>query len=381
VVNAHGKFALPNAAPIVENLGIIATLIITALVYGSGDALTSPDAGPLVLLGLGTTTAVALHAALQWWGAWRVGVPLMPRVGWRDPEIRLIVRQAAPSLGYSALDVLLPLAGIIVANRIAGGVVAFQLAFLCCTLPVALAARPVGVALLPRLSRLSHAGALHGFRDELVRGAALVAFLVVPAAAALVVLAQPIARAITFGQMASPHARSMVAISLACLGPSVLGFAAMMLATYASYARDDARSPFRAAVLRSAVVVVGLVIGLRVPAGGWALLAVGSSISVAALTAGIWMSVRLRRSLPFGGPRLSRPILRTAGLSVVMALLAYVVSNKLPIVLSGPWRDQVSMLVAAVVAVAAFVLLERLCRSPELTLLREALRDLRGRST
>ena len=155
----------------------------------------------------------------------------------------------------------------------------------------------------------------------------------------------------------------------------------MMLATYASYARKDARNPFRAAVLRSAVALVGLIIGLRVPAGGWALLAVGSSISVAAMTAGIWMSVRLRRSLPSGGSRLSRPILRTAALSVVMALLAYVVSNELPDVLPALWRDQVSMLVAVVVAVAIFLSLERACRSPELTLLREGLRDLRGRST
>jgi putative peptidoglycan lipid II flippase len=334
-----------------------------------------------VLIGLGTTTAVALHAALQWWGAWRVGVPLLPRGGWRDPQIRLILRRGPPSLGYSMLDVLLPLGAIVVANRIPGGVVAFQFAYLCCTLPLALAARPVGVSLLPRLSRLFQSGDDHGFRDELVRGASLVAFLAVPATIALVVLAEPIARAVTFGRMATPHGRELVAVSLACLGPAVLGFSAMMLSTYACYARGDARSPFRAAALRSAVAVVGLVAGLCVPAGGWALFTVGSSISLAALTAGFWLAGRLHRALPTGGQPLMRPVLRTTALSALMTLPAYLVGSQLSEVLPVPWRGQVSMLATAVVALGAYLLLHRLCRSPELALLRGGLQGLRGRST
>jgi putative peptidoglycan lipid II flippase len=380
VVNAHGKFALPNAAPIVENVGIIATMVVTVTLYGSGTALTSPPAGALLLLGLGTTTAVALHAALQWWGAWRVGVPLLPRRGWRDPETRRILRGAAPSLGYSCMDVLLPFGAIVVANRVAGGVVAFQLAYLCGTLPVVLAARPVSVSLLPRLSRLFHAGDLHGFRDELVRGAALVCFLVVPAAVALVLLAQPIARAITFGQMASPHGQAMVAVCLASLGPAVLGFAVMMVSTYASYARGDARTPFRAAALSTSLVLVGVIIGLSVPAGGWALFCVGSCISVAILTAGGWLGARLRRSLPSGGESLFRPILRTAGLSVLMAVPAYAVARALPKLLPSSWGSQASMLTAILVAVGTYLALQRLCRSPELELLGQSVRHLRRRS-
>ncbi len=41
VLNAHGRFALAAAAPALENLGIIATLIASGLVFGTGATLAS----------------------------------------------------------------------------------------------------------------------------------------------------------------------------------------------------------------------------------------------------------------------------------------------------------------------------------------------------
>ena len=69
-----------------ENLGTIAVLVATAALYGTGRGLGNLPTGELLLLGLGSTGAVALHAATQWWGARRAGVVLLPRPGWRDSE-------------------------------------------------------------------------------------------------------------------------------------------------------------------------------------------------------------------------------------------------------------------------------------------------------
>jgi putative peptidoglycan lipid II flippase len=377
VMNAHGRFALPSAAPIIENAGIVATMVATAVMYGTGDALAAPTTPQLLLLGLGTTSAVALHAAVQWWGAWRVGVRLLPRRGWREPEVRQILRHAAPSLGYSTLDVLLPIGAIVVANRVAGGVVAFQFAYLCFTLPLALGARPVAVSLLPRLSRLFHAGDRQRFRDELVRGASLVAFVAVPAAAALVALAEPIARAVTFGQMATPRGQELVTVSLASLGPGVVGYAALVLGTYACYARGDARAPVRAMLLGTTVAVGGMTVAFLVPAGATALLVLGLSISVGELIAGGWLSARLRRMLPAHGDRVLRPLLRTAGAAAAMVAPAYLVAHLLPDRLSTPWNGQIAMLATAATAAAVFVGVQWWWRAPELALLRYGLRDLR----
>ena len=78
VMNSRQRFALAAGAPAVENLGTIAVLLLTAVIYGTGTGLSRCPAGELLLLGLGSTAAVAVHAAVQWWGARRAGVLLAP---------------------------------------------------------------------------------------------------------------------------------------------------------------------------------------------------------------------------------------------------------------------------------------------------------------
>src|SRR5438105_3998511 len=80
---------------------LIATLAAAAAVFGTHTSLGNVRTSELVLLGGGTTAAVGAHAALQWWGARRVGVTLVPRWGWRDPDVREVIRRAVPSLGYA----------------------------------------------------------------------------------------------------------------------------------------------------------------------------------------------------------------------------------------------------------------------------------------
>src|SRR6202158_1080045 len=98
VQNSRQRFALAAGAPAVESLGIMAVLGAAALFYGTRASLTNVPPGEIVLLGLGTTGAVALHAATQWWGARRAGVVIKPRPGWRDPEVRVLIRRALPSI-------------------------------------------------------------------------------------------------------------------------------------------------------------------------------------------------------------------------------------------------------------------------------------------
>ena len=62
VMNARKRFALAAGAPAVENVGTIAVLVATAALYGTSHSLTNVPTGELLLLGLGSTGAVALHA-------------------------------------------------------------------------------------------------------------------------------------------------------------------------------------------------------------------------------------------------------------------------------------------------------------------------------
>ena len=85
VMNSRRQFGLAAAGPAVENLGVIAVLGATMLAFGPTEGSSTAPVGEVLLLGAGSTAAVAVNAG-QWWGARRCGVTLVPRAGWRDPE-------------------------------------------------------------------------------------------------------------------------------------------------------------------------------------------------------------------------------------------------------------------------------------------------------
>ncbi len=336
VMNSRQRFALAAGAPAVENLGTIAVLVAVAVLYGTGTQLGRVSNGEMLLLGLGSTGAVAAHAATQWWGARRAGVLLLPRPGWRDSEVRVVVARAMPSLAQAGLVAFQVLTLLVVANRLPGGVVAFQIALNFYYLAIALGATPVALSLLPRLARMHLDGDVTAFRETLVRGLALGFFITVPAAVGYVALATPLARAISFGRMDGTGAVTMVALSLAGLSVAVIGQTAFMIATYASYARKDTRSPLRSMLLQ-AVVCLALVSTAFLVHGPDVLLVLGLALSAAVALAACHLTARVWRDL--GGPgrqrrpgtqRLAPSVLKFAAGSVIMAVPAWLTATSIP---------------------------------------------------
>ena len=81
VQNSRGHFALAAGAPAIENVVIIVTLVVYVVVFGTDSTVESVGSGELLLLGLGTTLGVGLHAGAQWLGAAHAGITLVPRAG------------------------------------------------------------------------------------------------------------------------------------------------------------------------------------------------------------------------------------------------------------------------------------------------------------
>lgn len=380
VMNAHGKFALAAAAPALENLGVIAVMVLTGILYGTGTNVGDAGTAQLLLLGLGSTAAVGLHAGAQWWGARRAGVTLIPRLGWRDPEVRARARGMLPSLGYAGLNALRYFGILVVANRVPGGVVAFQLALNFLALPVGLGAWPVSVALLPQLSRLYLAGAVQRFRDELVRGTRMTFFLIVPATVAYVVLAGPLARGVAYGEMSTAAGVTLVTACLASLGTGMLGEAGSVIGTHAAYARRDARSPFRAMVLRTGVSGIGMVGAMVFCRGTAVVVTLGIAVSLGNLAGALLLARTLRAQLPSGGERLGPGLIRALAGSALMAVPAYAIALYLPRLYGGPGSDILGVLVAGMVGLATFIGLQRAWHSPELDALRADLAQMLTRS-
>jgi putative peptidoglycan lipid II flippase len=326
VMNAHRRFALAAAAPALENLGTIVVLGVVAVLYARAAASHHVPFSLLLLLGAGTTGAVLLHAATQWWGARRVGVVLVPNAGWRDPQVRATIRRALPAMAQAGLAAVQLAALLVVADRVAGGVVAFQLAVNFYFLPIAVGATPVALSLVPRLSRMTEPSQAGLFRDTYRRGLVFAAFLVVPAAAAYAVLAGPLAGAIGFGAFGAADGRRLIAAALLGLAPAITGETLFLVTTYACYARKDTTYPLRGMVIHAVVCGAGIAaaVHLRGPA---LLTGLGLSFSAGSVVAAFYIVHHLRRGLPRGGEPLLRPFLRTIACSAIMAAPAWAGAN------------------------------------------------------
>ncbi|MFZ0875307.1 MAG: lipid II flippase MurJ, partial [Pseudonocardiaceae bacterium] len=127
---SRGRFALAAGAPAVENVILIATVVLAGWYYGTGLDVERVPVDLVIVLGVGSTAAVALHAALQLFGTARAGLLKWPSMGWRhDSEARAVSRRLVRSVGVAAwpaaaMYVLLALAG-----SVPGGVFVVQLSY------------------------------------------------------------------------------------------------------------------------------------------------------------------------------------------------------------------------------------------------------------
>jgi putative peptidoglycan lipid II flippase len=262
-----------------------------------------------------------------------------------------------------------------------GGVVAFQIALNFYYLAIAIGATPVALSLLPRLSRMHLEGDVAGFRDTLVRGLALGFFITIPAAVGYLALAIPLARAISFGRMDGAGAVTMVAASLAALSVAVVGQTAFMIATYASYARKDTRSPLVSMLLQAALCL-GLV-STSLLVRGWAvLLVLGLALSVAVAAAACHLTARLWRNLSGRGTqRLTPSLAKFVGGAVLMAGPAWLTAMAITHWVGRPIGPRIGITAAALVGAAVFLAFQAMWRTPELGWLAGGLGHLRGKAS
>lgn len=294
---ACGRFALSAAAPAVENVVLILTVLLAGWYYGgAGLGIDRVPLGMVIMLGAGSTVAVGLHAALQLFGAARVGLLARPSLRWReDPEALAVTRRLARSVGVAALPALAMYVLLAIAGSLPGGVFVVQMSYAVLFALSYVSARAVSMASLPELS-----GAMH--RDDPARFAAawrqglsyaLIASL--PLMVMLAVLCGPTANILASGELRhtaliGPLAGCLVVVAVAQLviGLSDLGVQAL-------YARQDDRVPRRASRVNLGVTILVGAGALLFPAGAGRLVWLVVAILLGELAATAMVLARTRR--------------------------------------------------------------------------------------
>ncbi|MGI8984680.1 MAG: lipid II flippase MurJ, partial [Acidimicrobiales bacterium] len=293
VLHGSRRFAAAAFAPVANNVVVILTMVAFAALAGTGGGLDLPLSHRLVLA-VGTTAGVVAMAAVPLVALRRAGVRLRPRWEPTHPALRSLGRSGIWGVVYLMMSQLLVGMTLVLANRVEGGVVAYHIAFTAFLLPFAVLAHPVLTTVYPGLVADAHAGRWAAFAGSLGRGARSIAFLVLPAAALLVALAEPGLRLIQVGALDDAGTR-LVAGALAAYALGLAGYAGLHLLTRAAYAAADTRTPalvnVGVAVAGSVLMVVFTAVG---PASG-RLVAIGVAHSVAMVAGALALGVAVRR--------------------------------------------------------------------------------------
>jgi hypothetical protein len=181
--------------------------------------------------------------------------------------------------------------------------------------------------------------------------------------------------------MALGDGPTLLAVSIAALAPGVLGEAGFVLNTHASYAMHDARAPFRAMVLRSAVSLAVMGIALSLSDDRAVLIVLGLAVSLGNLVSAFQLGRVVRRKLPSGQESVAPALLRAFVGSLAMAGPAYLTALGVAHVLPGEAQNLMAVVIAVVVGVLAFLGAQRLMHSPELAFFAGGIKRLRPRGT
>ncbi len=300
ILNADDHFGVPAFAPIVNNVVVtVAYVAFWALRRGDVPSLHLSPVEVAVLAG-GTTLGVVSFTSVPLIWARRHGFALMPRLHRGGHELRDFWRQGAWAAGFLGLTQLLLMTVLVLANRVEGGVVAYQLGFTYFLLPHALVAIPVFTALFPGMARAALGNDAARFTALVRRGTHAIAVLVLPAAAGMVALAEPIARLTLFGN--GEDGLHQVALATRWLAPGLAPYGLFLLLTRAAYARGEARLPTEVNLVATALGVGAMVASAIFLAGDARVAGLAAAHSLTYVVAVIVLGVRMSRRIGGGGP-------------------------------------------------------------------------------
>lgn len=369
VQHSRRRFLLASAAPIVENIVLIATVLAVGAAHGTGMEVTNVSTEVLLLLGLGSTLAVAVHAVVQSIGAVRAIGAFRLSFDRSDSLVRSLAGPARDSFGWSSVVAIRQFALIVAASYAgAGAVQAFEIATLVYFIPVALIGRPVASAVLPRLVTAGGtsdvaAGYLHAVR--------LTAWLAVPAGLALIVLASPLAEGIAQGQFDSDDPVQLLVYALAGLGLGAASEALFEVARQTMMATSGDRAALRRSTwIRAGVAAVGIPAVVSLLDGAPIVVALGLVVSVGDGAALVVIHRSLRRepgwpSSDVAGPSHWPRILFT---SIIAIGLAAIVDEAVVARWSGSIGDPARLAATVATAVVSYLVIAWLAsgRSAEL---------------
>lgn len=295
VLNSFGRFALPAVTPVLHNVVMIAAIVWVSRYFEE----------PVMALAWGVLVAGVLQLMLLWPALGRLGLRPRFRPGFSHPDVRRVAKLMVPTLFSSSVAQLNLLVGTVFASLlVTGSQTWLYLSDRLVEFPLGLFGVAIGTVILPHLSRRHAAEDGEGYGAALDWGLRMALLAGVPAAIGLLLLAEPLTAVVYQGGRFTPHDTRMAAISLAAMSIGIPAFMLTKVLAPAFYARQDTKTPMRAAII-TVVANVLMTIAFTTPLWLWQVPGAHAGIALATGLAGIVNAWLLWRYLKRAG--LMRP--------------------------------------------------------------------------
>ncbi|HZY41611.1 MAG TPA: murein biosynthesis integral membrane protein MurJ, partial [Anaerolineae bacterium] len=273
-LQANQHFFLTALAPIMYNLGILGGVIFLAPRFGVW--------GPTI----GVVVGALLHLLIQVPGLIKYQARWSPRLGWRDPDLRRVIRLLLPRVAGLGVVQLAALIATSLASQLGpGSVTALNYGWRVMQLPETLIATAIATAAFPTLSEFAARGDLDRLRGTLVTTLRAILALTIPATIGLLIFGRLAVQLLFERGAFTAESTTLVTWAVQGYALGLIGHSLLEVGARTFYAQQDTRTPLFVALGAMLInIAVSFALRDRLGLGGLAFAtSIGVSVEVTAL--------------------------------------------------------------------------------------------------
>ncbi|CAI8333920.1 MAG: putative lipid II flippase MurJ [Cellvibrionales bacterium UBA7375] len=245
VLNSYDRFAVPAFTPLLPNVTLIFAALIGAPLFDQ----------PAYALAWGVLFAGIIQFIFQLPFLRSIHMLPMPRVDWQHSGVKKVLALMAPAIfGVSVSQINLLLDTVLATFLPTGSVSWLYYSDRLSELPLGVFGIAIATVILPNLSRHHIAQSNQAFSQTLDWALKMILVVAVPAAAALMLLAEPILVTLFYyGEVMTLRDMTMASLSLKAYAAGLIAFMLIKVLAPGFFARQDMRTPVRIGVIAMAL--------------------------------------------------------------------------------------------------------------------------------